>query len=37
MTTSVKKLIEAANDAKHRGLGFIEATEVYSGFSGIMN
>jgi hypothetical protein len=33
----VKKLSEAAHDARLRGLGFVEATEVYSGFSGIMN
>jgi hypothetical protein len=37
VTTSVQKLIEAANDAKLRKLAFAEATEVYSGFSGIMN
>jgi hypothetical protein len=35
--TSVQKLIEAANDTKLRGLAFAEATEVYSGFSGILN
>jgi hypothetical protein len=35
--TSVQKLIEAANDAKLRKLAFAEATEVYSGFAGIMN
>jgi hypothetical protein len=37
MKTSVKKLVEAADDAKLRGFAFAEATEVYSGFSGIMN
>lgn len=35
--TSVQKLIEAAEDAKLRKLAFVEATEVYSGFVGIMN
>lgn len=34
---SVQKLIEAANDARLRGLGFAEATEVYSGFEGVLN
>lgn len=34
---SVRKLLEAVRDAEHRGLGFLQATEVYSGFSGIMN
>jgi hypothetical protein len=28
---------EAALDAQRRGLGFVEATEVYSGPLGIMN
>jgi len=37
MKTSVQKLIEAAEDAKLRKIAFVEATEVYSGFSGIMN
>lgn len=33
----VQKLLEAVRDAEERGLGFAEATEIYSGFSGIMN
>jgi hypothetical protein len=37
MKTSVKKLLEAVEDAKLRGLPFAEATECYSGFAGIMN
>lgn len=37
MQRSVKKLLEAVRDAERRGLAFAEATEVYSGFSGIMN
>lgn len=34
---SFRKLLEAASDAHHRGLAFCEATEIYSGFSGILN
>ncbi len=34
---SFQKLREAAEDALHRGLAFCEATEIYSGFSGVMN
>lgn len=37
MRTSVRKLREALADADERGFAFCEATEVYSGFSGIMN
>ncbi|MBX3249664.1 MAG: hypothetical protein KF901_20980 [Myxococcales bacterium] len=37
MQLSVAKLLEAVRDAERRGLAFAEATEVYSGFSGIMN
>lgn len=37
MRTSVRKLREALADAAERGFAFCEATEVYSGFSGIMN
>ncbi len=37
MKTSVKKLVEAVEDAKLRRLAFAEATECYSGFGGIMN
>jgi hypothetical protein len=37
VATSVRKLVEAAEDAKMRKLAFAEATEVYSGFAGIMN
>jgi hypothetical protein len=31
------KILEALRDAEHRQLAFLEATEVYSGFMGIMN
>jgi hypothetical protein len=37
MRLSVRKLLEAVRDAERRGFAFAEATEVYSGFSGIMN
>lgn len=37
MRTSVRKLREALADADERGFAFCEATEIYSGFSGIMN
>ena len=37
MKASVQKLIEAAEDAKLRKMAFVEATEVYSGFCGVMN
>lgn len=34
---SLRKLHEAASDAALRGLPFVEATEIYSGFHGILN
>lgn len=37
VATVLRKIDEAMADAQHRGLPFCEATEVYSGFSGIMN
>jgi hypothetical protein len=37
LATTVKKLLEAANDARLRKLPFVEATEVYSGFGGSLN
>jgi len=37
MVFSVRKLLEAVGDAERRGLAFAEATEIYSGFMGVMN
>ena len=34
---SFRKLLEAVDDAAFRGLPLVEATEIYSGFDGIMN
>jgi len=34
---SVRKMIEAMRDAERRGMPFCEATEIYSGFAGVMN
>lgn len=31
------KILEAVRDAERRGMGFLEAAEVYSGFMGVMN
>jgi hypothetical protein len=35
--SALRKILEALADAERRGLGFAEATEVYSGIQGIMN
>ncbi len=32
-----QKILEAVRDAERRGMGFLEAAEVYSGFMGVMN
>jgi hypothetical protein len=35
--SALRKILEALSDAERRGLGFAEATEIYSGIQGIMN
>jgi hypothetical protein len=35
--SALQKILEALADAERRGLGFAEATEIYSGIQGIMN
>lgn len=35
--SALHKILEALSDAERRGLGFAEATEIYSGIQGIMN
>ncbi len=35
--SALAKILEALSDAERRGMGFAEATEIYSGIQGIMN